>query len=62
MPAKLDDETKRINLIVPIAWMRKVDDWRRRQPDLPNFSEAVRRLVELTLESTRKGGRPTRLS
>jgi hypothetical protein len=24
-----------------------VDDWRRRQPDIPNRSEAIRRMAEL---------------
>ena len=45
MPPKLDDEIKRLNIIVPAAWARRVDDWRRHQDDLPNFSEAIRRLV-----------------
>ena len=47
MPPKLDDDIKRLNIIVPAAWARRVDNWRRHQDDLPNFSEAVRRLVEI---------------
>jgi metal-responsive CopG/Arc/MetJ family transcriptional regulator len=27
-------------------FFRRVDEWRRRQPDIPSRSEAVRRLVE----------------
>jgi hypothetical protein len=27
-------------------WLRKVDDWRRVQPDIPARAEAIRRLVE----------------
>ena len=54
MPAKLDNEINCINLIAPAAWVKKVDDWRRREPDLPNLSEAVRRLVEMGLESAKK--------
>lgn len=27
-------------------WLRKVDDWRRIQPDIPARAEAIRRLVE----------------
>lgn len=52
MPAKLDPdaETKRINMMAPITWLRKIDDWRRQQPDLPNISEAIRRLVEIGLK------------
>ncbi|MEZ0062688.1 hypothetical protein ABIF26_008248 [Bradyrhizobium elkanii] len=57
MPPKLEDETKRLNMVAPASWVRKIDDWRRQQPDLPNISEAIRRLVEAGLEATKKGGR-----
>ena len=49
MPKKLDDEIARIHMVVPAAWAHKVDEWRRREPDLPNLSEAIRRLVEMGL-------------
>jgi hypothetical protein len=48
------DDIKRLNIIVPAAWARRVDNWRRHQDDLPNFSEALRRLVELGLEAEKK--------
>ena len=51
---KLDDEIQRLNMVVPASWAKRVDDWRRREPDLPNLSEAIRRLVELGLESVKK--------
>ena len=54
MPHKLDDEVQRLNMVAPAAWVKKVDDWRRREPDLPNLSEAIRRLVEMGLESAKK--------
>jgi hypothetical protein len=54
MPHKLDDEIQRLNMVVPTAWVKKVDDWRRREADLPNLSEAIRRLVEMGLESAKK--------
>jgi hypothetical protein len=54
MPAKLDDEIARIHMVAPASWAKKVDDWRRREPDLPNLSEAIRRLVELGLEGAKK--------
>lgn len=59
MPAKLDPdgEPKRLNIVAPVSWVRKVDEWRRAQPDLPNASEAIRRLVEAGLEATKKGGK-----
>ena len=57
MPHKLDDEIQRLNMVVPTAWVKKVDDWRRKEPDLPNLSEAIRRLVELGLEGAKKDKR-----
>lgn len=57
MPPKLDDETKRLNMVAPASWVKKIDDWRRQQPDLPNISEAIRRLVEMGLEGAKKGGK-----
>ena len=56
MPAKLSDHTKQVHLLAPVAFVKKVDTWRRRQPDLPNLSEAIRRLVELGMESAKKRG------
>jgi hypothetical protein len=49
-----DTETKRLNLVAPTSWVRKIDDWRRQQPDLPNISEAIRRLVEIGLKAKGK--------
>jgi len=54
MPKKLDDEIARIHMVVPAAWAHKVDEWRRREPDLPNLSEAIRRLVEMGLASAKQ--------
>ncbi len=30
-------------------WLAKIDDWRRKQPELPSRAEAIRRLVEKAL-------------
>ena len=54
MPKKLDDEIARIHMVMPAAWAYKVDDWRRREPDSPNLSEAIRRLVEMGLEAAKQ--------
>jgi hypothetical protein len=35
--------------------MRRIDEWRRRQEDLPSRAEAIRRLVELGLTVKTKG-------
>ncbi len=51
MPPKLDDDLKRLNVGVQLHLMRRIDDWRRHQTDdVPNLSEAVRRLLEAGLE------------
>ncbi len=57
MSNKLDDEIRRLQLVVPIAWAKSVDEWRRKEPDLPNLSEAICRLVEMGLEAGKKGGK-----
>lgn len=44
-----DNQTERFQMRVSPEFFRKVDEWRRQQPDLPNRSEAIRRLVELAL-------------
>jgi hypothetical protein len=43
-------------MIAGVSWVRKINEWRRHQPDMPNVSEAIRRLVEIGLEAS-KGGK-----
>ena len=31
------DEIQRLNMVAPAAWMKKIDDWRRRELDFTNF-------------------------
>jgi hypothetical protein len=33
------------------AWMKRLDDWRRQQPDIPPRAEAIRRLVDQALKA-----------
>lgn len=56
-PLKPDDETGRATITAPKAWLRRIDDWRRKQADLPGVSEAIRRLVDVALDAERKGKR-----
>lgn len=60
MPPKLDPdtETKRLNIVAPASWVKRLEEWRRAQPDLPNTSEAIRRLVDAGME--REARRPKR--
>lgn len=41
----------RIMIILPQEFRAMVDEWRRSQKDLPNFSEAVRRLIVLGIKA-----------
>jgi len=36
----------RLEIRLPAELAEAVDDWRRKQPDLPSKTEAIRRLVE----------------
>ena len=47
---------QRMQLVTSKAFVRAIDDWRRRQEDLPSRSEAVRRLVVKGLSTD--SGRP----
>jgi hypothetical protein len=38
-------------------FIESIDEWRRKEPDLPSRAEAIRRLVELGLQAKRKGGK-----
>jgi metal-responsive CopG/Arc/MetJ family transcriptional regulator len=54
MPPKLASSVRKVNLITPAEWLERVDNWRRHQPDLPNRSEAIRKLVEMGLDTTER--------
>lgn len=53
MPQRYEDELmeKRVHAFMPQSMILDIDDWRRRQPDVPNRSEAIRRLVEIGLRA-----------
>lgn len=36
------------------AQLKSVDDWRRKQEDIPNRSESIRRLVEIALAEAKR--------
>jgi hypothetical protein len=42
-------DTEAVNVRMPTLSLKAVDDWRRKQNDLPSRPEAIRRLVELGL-------------
>lgn len=50
-----DFKSTRFEMRAPNAWLAKVDNWRRRNAELPPRAEAIRRLVELGLHVTDVG-------
>ncbi len=36
------------------SWLKDVDNWRRKQPDIPPRAEAIRRLVQIALKEKPK--------
>jgi hypothetical protein len=46
--------TARLEIRTSPHLLKIIDDWRRRQEDLPNRSEAVRRLVEIGARAERR--------
>ena len=50
---------ERYELRLPADFFKPIDDWRRKQEDLPSRAEAIRRLVELGL-AAKTGSKTTR--
>jgi hypothetical protein len=48
------EELRRINALVTPAFLKRLDDWRRHQTDLPSVSEAIRRLIEIGIDNSHK--------
>jgi hypothetical protein len=42
-----------VNVRLHIESVSEIDDWRRKQDDLPGRPEAIRRLVEIALKAKR---------
>jgi hypothetical protein len=51
-----DPKDTTLQMRVSASFLKKIDDWRRSQPDLPSRAEAIRRLVDASLEATPKKG------
>jgi metal-responsive CopG/Arc/MetJ family transcriptional regulator len=50
----MDEKTERFEMRVPASFLKTIDDWRRKQAELPSRAEAIRRLVELGLKAKGK--------
>jgi hypothetical protein len=46
--------TERFQMRVSPEFIRMLDEWRRKQADLPSRAESIRRLVEIAVASQRK--------
>jgi hypothetical protein len=45
---------KRLSVLISAEQQKRIDEWRRQQPDLPILSEAIRRLLDLALKEKKK--------
>jgi hypothetical protein len=46
-----EEKTERFNMRVSPSFIRAIDDWRRKQPDVPPRAEAIRRLCDLAIKA-----------
>ena len=60
----MEDKTERVEIRLDRSFLKTVDNWRRKQRDIPSRAEAIRRLAERGLASNaatppqlRKGSR-----
>jgi hypothetical protein len=49
-------KSERFEMLVDPAFLQRLDNWRRKQPDLPSRAEAIRRLVEIGLVASKHRG------
>jgi hypothetical protein len=56
------EKTERFTMRVDESFLRDIDEWRRRQPDIPPRSEAIRRLVFLGMIASRRALNPAPLA
>jgi hypothetical protein len=58
MPPKLANKVKKMNLILPDDLVKRIDAWRGRQDGVPNASQAIRMLIERSLDADANGDKP----
>jgi hypothetical protein len=57
-----DPKGTTLQMRVSAAYLKSIDDWRRKQPDLPSRSEAIRRLTAMALREPASPTKPKRKS
>jgi len=55
-------QTHQLQTRVSAEFLAKLDEWRRSQPDLPSRTEAIRRIVERTINAESPAVLPARAS
>jgi uncharacterized protein len=56
----MSKKTERLELRASAELLKRVDEWRRHQPDIPSRSSAVRQLVEIALSKLEQEGKKKR--
>lgn len=49
-------KTERFEMRLDAEFLDRIDEWRRRQPDIPPRAEAFRRLIERGLQAEKPKG------
>jgi hypothetical protein len=52
-----EEQSERFQMRVSPSFLRLIDEWRRKQPDLPSRAEAIRRLVQRGVGAPEKAAR-----
>jgi metal-responsive CopG/Arc/MetJ family transcriptional regulator len=50
----MEEKSERFEMRVPSSFLKAIDDWRRKQEDIPSRAAAIRRLVEQALAKPKK--------
>ena len=49
-----EEASDRLEMRVTPTFLKVIDEWRRREPDIPTRTEAVRRLVAIAVKKDRR--------
>ena len=60
MPPKLAANVRKVNLIAPAGLLERIDHYRRHLSNLPNRSEVIRSLIEMSLDAVEGGAKPVK--
>jgi len=50
----MNEKTERFEMRVSSSFLKGIDEWRRKQKDLPSRAESIRRLVQQALDRHKK--------